>query len=153
MPAGPQGNPATGSVGAPAPGENDDTDPDASLLTGRICPVEDLSLPTLCAPRADLSGIVVATLDGSVSTTTGNDGSFVLDISDIATPEQQVLQATADELGFRPSLIPIDLSGGGVLTISLPIVDAAYFDTLLLSLDVPLPQETGTMAIYPTFMA
>jgi hypothetical protein len=88
-----------------------------TVITGRVCVVVDLRVPTVCAATG--AGGLVVTLDGAIATTAA-DGSFT-----IPTVQSSFLTWTVTGAGIVPSVVPLTTSA------LVPAMNAsAYIDLL-----------------------
>lgn len=144
LPRGP-GGPSTGS-GTPGDAGSDGDGGNDGKLTGRICRIVDLSRPGVCSQLADMSNIMVGIAGSPSKVQTSRDGSFTIDVGTASTV---VLEAAVATPGLQRTLLLLS-SQDGFTRVSVPVVDAGYLATLIDALDVPLAQETGIVAVYPT---
>jgi hypothetical protein len=132
-----------GGGGGPDAGVTGDgaVDAPAGLLTGTVCVVTDLRLPTTCA-AGDQSGIVVTDRDSAVTTTTAADGSFRLDLGTTATAQ---LEIGAGDGTLVPSIVPVPVDGAPVIA---PVPRRAELADLEDALGVAIPDGSGAIALY-----
>lgn len=144
--------PIAPSEGAGLPGNPDlstGDDNGDNVLTGFVCRLVDLRVPTSCAQLQDMSAIPLRVRgdqsDQPALTTV--DGSFSIDVG---AADNIILEVAVETPGFVATVLPVRRVDGldGVI---VPVVAQEHLDLLVETLLVPLAQETGILATYSTF--
>ena len=113
-----QGPPSPGGI-LPVGGGSGHTGISGVATAGPVCPVERVPPDPACAPRA-VANATVTVLDGSgaivASTTTGVDGSFVLDVP---AGEYSVVGGSVEGVMRAPAPVAVKVSAGRVTAVDL----------------------------------
>jgi hypothetical protein len=116
--------PGSGASGTGIPGE-----PMDATISGRVCMAEDLIIRTPCTATG---GLTVSL--GDVSTTTFDDGSFVLPV-----PTGSPLAFTVSGPGAITTTTPYSPST------TIPVVNADVWATMLASNQISVPEGAGSI--------
>jgi hypothetical protein len=143
-PVRPGGGGPGGGTGGPDAAPAGDAAP-TTAVSGFVCPITDFRFPTACDPEQIVLGLEVVDLVSGNSDLTDSSGSF-----SIATDGGELanLVVAEQDLTRRTSLLPTDLVSGSASIIA-PLMTAAEYDQLLLSLGVADADDTATIVVYP----
>lgn len=114
-----------------------------AAITGHLCLVNDLRYPSTCAEGADLANVPLVI--GGVATESTATGTFA--VAAAGGEQLQILVGQGD-IRYRASLSVAPLIDGSAAELSIPIVSAQTWQSLLSTVGVAEPDDTATLLTY-----
>ncbi len=139
------GSAGTGDMTPAADGGSEQDGGGTGVVSGRVCPIQDLRAPSQCDALQDPVGITVTEVESGNSTSSGPNGSF--SVATASATEAQLRVSSSVPLR-RQSLIGVDLDDGSASGVIAPIMLEDDYESLKLQLGVIESDDSASVVVY-----